>query len=70
MRAREITRDTVIVGAALGWGTYEIVIGGGRASVLTFIGGILLALLGVRLDAIRRENGHTEDHAADDKVPR
>jgi hypothetical protein len=63
--ASRLTRDTAIVASALGWAWYEIVLGGGRASVLTFIGGIVLALLGVRLDAVRKNNGNhrrPEDH--------
>lgn len=54
-RSRRITRDGAILTFALCAGAYEIVLGGARPSVLTFISGLLLSPLALRFDESRRE---------------
>lgn len=54
---RRIARDSLIVGFALGAGAYEIVLGGGRPSVLTFLVTLLLSPLVLRFDEAKREDG-------------
>lgn len=54
MVKRHLTRDGIILTFALGWATFEIVEGGGRAAVLTFLTGILLSPVVLRLDEARR----------------
>lgn len=46
-------RDSIIVTFALCGGAYEIIIGGGRASVFTFLIGLLLSPLVLRIDESR-----------------
>jgi hypothetical protein len=53
----KLTRDGAILAFALAWGTYEIVEGGGRAAVLTFLTGLLLSPIVLRLDEARRNGG-------------
>lgn len=48
-------RDSIIVTFALAGGAYEIVAGGGRASVFTFLIGLLLSPLVLRIDESRKE---------------
>jgi hypothetical protein len=48
-------RDAVIVGFSVVMGGYEIVIGGARPAVLTFLSGLLLSPIVMRVDAARRE---------------
>lgn len=48
-------RDSIIVAFALAGGAYEIVVGGGRASVFTFLIGLLLSPLVLRIDESRRD---------------
>jgi hypothetical protein len=43
-------RDSIIVAFALAGGAYEIILGGGRASVFTFLIGLLLSPLVLRID--------------------
>jgi hypothetical protein len=50
----QFTRDGIIITFALVAGAYEIVIGGGRASVLTFLAGLLVSPLVLHVDAARR----------------
>lgn len=47
-------RDTVIVTFALGFGAVEILFLGARASSLTFLTGLLLSPLVLRIDETRR----------------
>lgn len=47
-------RDSIIVTFALAGGAYEIVVGGGRASVFTFLIGLLLSPLVLRIDESRK----------------
>jgi hypothetical protein len=54
-----VTRDGAILVFAISAGAYEIVLGGGRASVLTFLGGLLLSPVVMRVDQARR-SGATE----------
>lgn len=54
-KRRRFKRDTIIVVFALGMGAYEIAIGGGRASVFTFLGGLLISPIVLRYDEARRE---------------
>lgn len=49
-------RDSIIVAFALCGGAYEIVIGGGRASVFTFLAGILISPIVLRAE----EKDHDE----------
>lgn len=60
-----ITRDTLIVLAALTLSVYEIVWGGARPSVLVFLGGLLAAPFAVRVDNSRRANKKEQPDAAD-----
>lgn len=46
-------RDSIIVTFALAAGAFEIVLGGGRASVFTFLIGLLLSPLVLRIDESR-----------------
>lgn len=54
-RARRIGRDTLVVAVALGLAIYEITLGGARPTVLTFIAGLLVSPLVLRVDEARRE---------------
>ncbi len=49
------TRDGAILVAALAWGSFEVFVGGGRPSVLTFVSTLLLSPLALRLDEARRD---------------
>ena len=51
-----LTRDTAILSFAIGAGIFEITLGGGRPSVLTFLTGVFLSPLIMRVDE-RRSNG-------------
>ena len=55
-RRMRFTRDSVIVTFSLLAGAYEIVLGGGRVAVLTFITGLLLSPAVVRIDEALRRN--------------
>ena len=46
-------RDSIIVTFALVGGAYEIILGGGRPSVFTFLTGLLLTPLVLRIDEAR-----------------
>lgn len=59
----KLSRDWVIVGFSLLMGAYEIVLGGARPAVLTFISGLLLTPVVMRIDAAR----HRRDNSEDDK---
>lgn len=52
----KIRRDTVIVSFALGMGGVEIMFLGARASVFTFLVGILLSPLVLRYEEARKED--------------
>lgn len=52
---RRIGRDTVLVAFSLGMAAVEISILGARAHVLTFLAGIMLSPLVIRVDEARRE---------------
>jgi hypothetical protein len=60
-----ISRDAAIVATALALSVYEVTLGGGRASVLAFLGGLLVAPVALRVDQARREakNGRGERDA-------
>lgn len=45
-----VTRDSFVSFVALAWGTYEIILGEGRPSVLALIGAILASPIAMRLD--------------------
>lgn len=49
-RAARWKRDSIIVGFALAGGAYEIIVGGGRASVFTFLIGLLLSPIVLRAE--------------------
>lgn len=53
--ALRITRDGAIVTVALGMAIFEIVLGGGRASVLAFLSSLLLSPVVMRVDQARRK---------------
>lgn len=52
---RRIGRDTVLVGFALSMSGVEIALLGARPHVLTFLAGLLLSPLVIRVDEARRE---------------
>lgn len=56
-----VTRDGAIIAAALLWGTFEIVLGGARAQVLTLVSTILLAPVALAFDAHRRQQRDKDD---------
>jgi hypothetical protein len=49
-----LTRDVVILGVALGLLSWEILLGGARATALTALTGLLLSPLALRFDEARR----------------
>ena len=53
-RRLRITRDTFIVMFALSLATYEIILGGARPAVLTFLVALLASPLVIRVDEARR----------------
>lgn len=55
MSLRSISRDGAIVTFALLAGGYEILAGGARPSVLTFLTGLLLTPVVLRADESRKE---------------
>jgi hypothetical protein len=57
-------RDALIVGISLLLSIYEVLLGGARPAVLTFLSGLLLSPIVMRVDAARRENGRKDQ---DDK---
>lgn len=48
-------RDSIIVTFALGGAAYEIILGGGRASVFTFLAALLVSPLVLRIDETRKD---------------
>lgn len=54
-RRVRVTRDGAIVTFALVLGCYEVILGGARPTVLTFLSGLLLSPLALRFDEARRE---------------
>lgn len=54
---KKIRRDTIIVVFTLGMGGYEVMFGGARASVFTFLGGLLISPIVLRYDEARKEEG-------------
>jgi hypothetical protein len=58
---RSLTRDTAIVAFAIAMGTYEIILGGGRPVVLTFLGALLASPIPLHLDAARRARKEEEE---------
>jgi hypothetical protein len=57
-------RDVVIVSISLLLAVYEVVLGGARPAVLTFLSGLLLSPIVMRVDAARREDARSN---GDDK---
>lgn len=53
-RTRRITREAVALTVAISWGTYEV-LGQAREPVLILVGGIIAAVLGLRIDDAIRE---------------
>lgn len=51
-----ITRDTAILSFAIGAGIFEITLGGARPSVLTFLTGVFLSPLIMRVDERNKSN--------------
>ena len=66
MKSWRDTRDSLIVGFSLLMGGYEILLGGARPAVLTFLSGLLLSPIVMRVDAARREDkpDKSDDEAA------
>lgn len=58
-RRKRLQRDTIIVTFTLGMAAFEIIFGGARASVFTFLGGLLISPLVLRYDESRKEE-HNE----------
>lgn len=56
-RRKRIQRDSAILIFAFAMAGYEIVLGGARPSVLTFITGIFLSPLVLRVDERRNDGG-------------
>jgi hypothetical protein len=56
MKSWRDTRDSLIVGFSLLMGGYEILLGGARPAVLTFLSGLLLSPIVMRIDTARRED--------------
>ena len=54
-KRRRLQRDSVIVAFTLAMATFEIILGGARPSVFTFLGGLLLSPLMLRYDEARKE---------------
>jgi hypothetical protein len=52
-------RDTTIVVVSLGLSVFEVVSGGARPAVLSFLGAILLSPLVMAVDAKRRERAES-----------
>ena len=52
---KHFTRDGAILVCALAWGWYELLLAGARPAALTFISGLLLSPVVLRLDDIRKE---------------
>lgn len=55
---KRLTRDTAILAFAIAAATFEIVLGGARTSVLTFLTGVFLSPLIMRVD--ERRNGNDD----------
>lgn len=51
----KLRRDSIIVVFALGMAGFEIMFGGARPSVFTFLGGLILSPLVMRYDEARKE---------------
>jgi uncharacterized membrane protein len=58
---RSLTRDTAIVSFAIAMGTYEIVLGGARPVVLTFLAALFASPIPLRLDEARRARKEGEE---------
>jgi hypothetical protein len=54
-------RDVVIVSISLLLAIYEVVLGGARPAVLTFLSGLLLSPIVMRVDAARREDARKDN---------
>lgn len=54
-------RDVLIVGVSLLLLMFEVVVGGGRAPVLTCLAGLLVSPLALRIDAARRDGRRRDD---------
>jgi hypothetical protein len=54
-------RDVVIVSISLLLAIYEVVLGGARPAVLTFLSGLLLSPIVMRVDAARREDSRKDN---------
>lgn len=64
-----VTRDSAIVAFALMMGTVEIILLGARASVLTFLTGLLLSPAVLRLDEARKEGKKHHDESQHEQDP-
>jgi hypothetical protein len=53
---KRLTRDAAIVSFVIVGGAFEIVLGGGRPSVFTFLTALALTPIGLRLDEAHRRN--------------
>lgn len=62
MKSWRDTRDSLIVAFSLLMGGYEILAGGARPAVLTFLSGLLLSPIVMRVDAARRDEEKSSKH--------
>lgn len=60
MKAWHVTRDGAIVTFSLAAGSYEILLGGARPAVLTFLSGLLLSPIVMRLDSARKNGDYSD----------
>jgi len=58
---RTLTRDGAILAFAIAMGTFEIVLGGARPAVLTFLAALFVSPIPIHLDAARRERKQEEE---------
>lgn len=56
-KRKRLTRDSAILAFAIGAGSFEITLGGARPSVLTFLTGVFLSPLVMRVDERNNKNG-------------
>ena len=58
---RSLTRDGAILAFAITMGTFEIVLGGARPGVLTFLAALFVSPIPIRLDEARQKRKREEE---------